>query len=89
MPKEIDFAALPNGESGTIKIEEISAEEARNRRPAGSAYGIDLNHCIYLGLKHGDRFAERVRSYRIIEDGKQLEKMRRFQPQTICVQFYE
>ena len=84
-----NFNVLPCGESVTVEIDEISLDEANNRRSLGTTYGIDFNHCVCLGRKYVENFAQRVRAYRIIEDDKQLEEMREFQPQTIGVEFYE
>ena len=87
--KTFEFNVFSVDQNETLRIEEILSEETKYRKSLGTAYGIDIGHCIYLGIRHSEKFAERVKYYKIIEDDKQLEEMRRFQPRAIGVEFYE
>jgi hypothetical protein len=55
----------------------------------GTPTGIDLPHCIYLGVKYNENFLEKVYGYRIIANGeiaKILEE--KTHQKYISVEFY-
>ncbi len=77
----------PQGER-TVFLERITTENP-GIRSLGRAYGIDIGHCIHLAIRYSKNFIERVKSYRIIDDDKQLEEIRKVQSGTIAIEFYE
>lgn len=73
----------------TILLEEITAEQREDKEFLGKADGRDLQHCVYLGARHGDRFLERVRWYYLSdEEDALLKTLREKQPETLRVEFY-
>lgn len=73
----------------TILLEEITAGERTGKELLGRADGRDLQHCVYLGARHGDRFLERAKWYYLNnEEDEHLKELRRAQPETIRVEFY-
>jgi hypothetical protein len=62
-----------------LDLEEINQDEVNNYTDLGYAYGMNLGHCVLMGIRHGpDGFLERVRYYVIHEEG----------PKRIDVTFY-
>lgn len=50
-----------------IKLEELGAEDVSARKLIGTAEGIDFNHCLYLGMRHGTDFVQKVRAFKRCE----------------------
>ena len=49
-----------------VTLEEITKEEAKDKKKLGISAGTDIGHCIYLGLRHSSEknFLRSVRYYR-------------------------
>lgn len=72
-----------------VSIDKITADEREGKEFLGRADGRDLQHCVYLGARHGDRFLERVRWYYLSdEEDALLKTLREKQPETLRVEFY-
>lgn len=71
-------------EGKSIDIPELSEEDLKKYEVFGKAKGADLNHCVYLGARHGKNFFERVAGYRASDPTKEdvVKGMK------ICVTFY-
>ena len=52
------------------KIYEIDSSKTRDYFLLGRALGINMEHCLLLGVKHKENFFGRVSAYRIIEDSE-------------------
>lgn len=73
----------------TLVLEEITAEERKGKELLGKADGRDLQHCVYLGARHGESFLERVRWYYLSdEEDALLKALREKQLGSIRVEFY-
>ena len=57
------------------KIKELSEEEVGQYVLLGKAIGVNMGHCLYLGVKHKERFWDRVCGYRIIQNDKTAKVM--------------
>ncbi len=78
------------------EIYELSEDNTVKYRILGQPTGINMEHCVILGLKHKERFWNRVYGYRIIKneaiEKMLVEAMRKIKPEiesyiTVC--FYE
>lgn len=65
-------------------------------RLIGGSMGINMDHCVILGIKHAVNFWHRVYAYKIIQNKEKenmiLEAMRKIKPEVksyITVSFYE
>ncbi len=70
------------------KIEEIAETYAQDKEHLGRAVGINIGHCVYLGMRHCKEF-DRARWYcfpKIADEN--LLKLREEQPDSIAVDFY-
>ena len=78
-------------DSREISIGEIFEDERENKiLIGGGAYGLDVGHCVYLGLKYSPGFANRIKWYYINpNEDNRLGELRRKQPSSIRVEFYE
>jgi hypothetical protein len=47
-----------------INLEDFDAQDVSCRKLIGTAEGVDLNHCIYLGMKYGKDFVDRVTGFK-------------------------
>ena len=74
-----------------IVIEEIEeCQTSSKNKIGGAAYGMNLNHCIYLATKYEKNFAQRVKFYFINDEvDETLAELRKKQPNSIRVEFYE
>jgi hypothetical protein len=82
-----------------MKIENlpiITDKELPNYSPLGTATGISLDHCAFLGSQHCPNFLERVAGYRIERDDKISEavndvmrKENNGWPTHLTISFYE
>jgi hypothetical protein len=75
--------------SFNINLEEIAANQREGKELLGQAYGRDLGHCVYIGMRHCSDFAKRAKwYYSNNEQDKHLEELKKVQPGTIKVEFY-
>jgi len=73
----------------TLSLEEITTNEHEGKELIGKAYGLNINHCVYLGTRHCKDFLERVKWYYISNDeDAHLKELRAVQLETIKVEFY-
>lgn len=49
---------------GLVEVRELSKAEAAKLAVIGTAEGADEEHCLYLAMKHGYKFTDRVAGYR-------------------------
>ena len=63
------------------RIYELSEEEVKSHSLIGTASGQNFDHCVWLALRHEERFVDRVWGYRIEKSGDPEIK--------ISVSFYE
>lgn len=97
MANAIKIKRIVDGGSREEKeIYELSEEDSSTYCLLGKATGIDMDHCVMLGLKHKDDFLHRVYGYRVIRSGElekiMFETMKKSKPETepyITVAFYE
>ena len=61
--RKFEINVIKSDGSKKLSIEEITADEREGKDLLGSAIGVDMNHCIYLGSRHGKDFLSRVRWY--------------------------
>lgn len=72
-----------------LVLTKITSEEKKDKPFIGKADGMDLNHCVYLGIRHGKDFLKQAKYYFVSsETDEQLEQMREFQPSTVRIEFY-
>lgn len=87
---------IDNGSREEKEIHELTDEDKYKYRLLGQSTGINIDHCVILGINRKDDFWHRVYGYRIIENEKiekmMLETMKKLKPEiesymTVC--FYE
>ena len=78
------------------EIYEIEKVENSKHRLLGQSIGINMDHCVLLGMKHCDNFWHRVHFFQKIQNEEKekllLEQQRKFDPnlkEYITIAFYE
>lgn len=73
----------------TLVLEELAEFETEGREFLGEGYGVNVEHCAFMGAKYCEGFLGRVRGYRIFHGfDETLEALRTAQPGAIRVDFY-
>lgn len=87
---------MSDGSTESKEIYEIEEKEIGNYRLLGEAVGINMDHCVALGLRHKEGFWQRVYGYRIIKNEAKtkmfFEAMEKINPeaeQYVTACFYE
>ena len=88
MKNNFELQIMGKGLERKLMIQEISSEELESKSSLGSAYGVSIFHCVYLGNNHCLNFLDRVKYYRIDEEAINLKDYRKVHPDGICVEFY-
>lgn len=87
-----------DGKVESKKIHELLEEDNDRYNMLGKAIGINMGHCVMLGLKHNKYFWDRVYGYKIIQNDKikkaMFKSMGEIEPKIkfksyIAVSFYE
>nr|MBI4156690.1 hypothetical protein [Candidatus Woesearchaeota archaeon] len=89
MKKKLVFTLIGPKESKNVTLEEITAEEKEGKKYIGTAIGKDVSHCAYLAAKYEKTFLKEGKYYYInTEKDKDIEELRKKQPNSIKVEFY-
>ena len=88
MKNKFEFKCARGEKLETFVIEDIDKEEAKNKSLIGSAYGVGLFHCVYIGDRHCENFLKRVKYYYIDNEAPNLKDYRKIEPRGVCVEFY-
>lgn len=46
-----------------VHLEDVTDQDVSSRKLIGTAEGVDFNHCLYLGMKYGKDFVDRVHAF--------------------------
>ncbi|MBS3168743.1 hypothetical protein J4216_06455 [Candidatus Woesearchaeota archaeon] len=72
-----------------LVLQEISEKEKSDKKFIGCAVGLDIGHCVYLGVRRGpENFLDDVKYYSFNEKADGLNDFRVTQPGSIAVEFY-
>ena len=74
MPKGVIINRIKS--DGTVEkkeIIEIAESEVSGYRLLNQSTGVDIHHCMMMGLNHTENFWTRVYGYRIIQESKRAE----------------
>jgi hypothetical protein len=83
----IEYFVYPGREK--VTIDKITEDETEGKELIGTAYGMNVNHCLYMGSKHCKDFRERAKWYVLTRDGDEdLEELKLKQPGSIRIDFY-
>lgn len=88
---------LENGNREDKVIYELDKKDSFKYGSLGQSIGVNMNHCVALGMSHKDNFWHRVYGYMIASDNTKQENMlltamRKIKPEVesyITVRFYE
>jgi hypothetical protein len=50
-----------------IELQDFADQDVSCRKLLGTAEGADFNHCLYLGLKYGKDFVNKVKGFKRAE----------------------
>ncbi|GEM_PF-6640450 len=82
------FSNVVGARSTGISLESITADEVKDKELLGTAYGVGLSHCMYLGSRYCEDFSK-ARWYHIFGGSDEhLATMRKTQPNTLRIDFY-
>lgn len=79
--KVIKYAEVSGKKRQEFEIHEIPKKDLSSYKLLGTAEGIHVNHCVYLGKKYSEDFSKKVAGYRL-ETPKQKGCL-------VAVSFYE
>jgi hypothetical protein len=75
-----------------MQLKEISEEQAKKQKLIGTAMGIDIDHCIFEGMKHSKNFKKRAKYYVVkiqINDFNENARLITNSNEMMVVDFYE
>lgn len=79
----------PSGGVEKIVFQEIAAEERKDWAYLGTAIGLDLGHCFFMGFRHDEDFLKHVAAYHLSEEpNPTLDELLKKQPGSVQVAFY-
>lgn len=83
-------ANTPDGEKPDKVICQLVKEDIDKFKSLGKAFGINMGHCLDIGLKHKENFWERVCAYTISQDDEEAKKFSQATGKNyFCVEFFE
>ncbi len=71
-----------------VEIQEITPQEAGNKKYIGIAIGQDVKHCVYLGMKYHENFTDKVKYYSFDPEDEKIRELKKEQPHSISIGFY-